>query len=127
MRKGVLIGIVLIVVIIISVIAILLSLERSSENETSCGNSEPCLPSDEIQKCEKDIDCFIDRSKDCSLASWYLLAGATHEIRGMRDGNCWVYRQFMNDECPFEIEDLTAMLERWKEGIYSTEDWVTCN
>ena len=74
-----------------------------------------------------DIDCFIEASKDCSKAIWASEYGTSFEIKGIQDNKCIIYRSApMDDECPFEIVDLTAMLERWKQQNYSTNDWQTC-
>jgi hypothetical protein len=76
-------------------------------------------------ECE-DLDCFIDASKDCSKATWTSEYATMFEIRGLENNKCIVYRDFMKDECPFEIKDLTKMLERWKNQEFSTNDWNTC-
>lgn len=76
--------------------------------------------------CE-DLNCFIEASKNCETSVWNSEYNTTFEIKGLQDNKCIVHRgPPMDDDCPFEKIDLTAMLERWKIGNFSTEDWSTC-
>ncbi len=74
-----------------------------------------------------DLNCFIGASKNCSKATWTSEYGTSFEIKGIQNNKCIIYRgNPMNDECPFETNDLTSMLENWNHGDFSTNDWKTC-
>ncbi len=88
--------------------------------------TNPNQAMNEITDCGTDLDCFIELSKTCSKGIWTSDYNTRFEITGIFDGNCVVYRELMDDLCPFRIENLTAMLERWKLNQYSTNDWITC-
>lgn len=81
---------------------------------------------DEILDCGGDLDCFMGESAECGWAKWESEFGTIFETRGKREMKCVVYRYFMDDECLFGQEELSQMLQRWKEGSYSTSDWDSC-
>ncbi len=77
--------------------------------------------------CGKNIDCFIEASKTCSPAVWTNQYGLGFQITGPADGKCNMYVEFVDGNCPYEQERLTTMLEGWKNGEWSNDDYDVCN
>ena len=77
--------------------------------------------------CGKDADCFIEASKTCSPAIWTNQYGLGFQITGPVDDKCNMYIEFVDGNCPYEQERLTTMLEGWKNGEWSNDDYDVCD
>ena len=112
----------LLVPIILIVLALLLTACTDEDNAEASG----VVTLSSID-CERDIDCFIEASKHCSPATWSNQWGLEYEITGWKDDKCNVYIEFVNGNCPYEQESLTTMLESWKNGEWSDDDYDVCD
>lgn len=101
---------------------------KGSSGLTSAGGSSSQAPeaSPGQIECGNDIDCFIDRASSCELSRWTSAFYTSFAIKGYKDNKCVLYNEFIKNECPFLTVDLKSMLERWKVGSYSTDDWRSC-
>jgi hypothetical protein len=116
--------------------------------------SEPLItkPGQEVQApskliapldCGTDFDCFIQASKDCSPSSvvrtvtldvFGTLATSkeSYELKGIVDKKCSLIQTVENEatnliatqECLFPTDLLTSVLSKWKDGTFSSDEWV---
>jgi hypothetical protein len=83
------------------------------------------LPNSPIE-CGQNIDCFIDAARTCKKSFFTSEFGTKFKITELKYEKCILHRIDNNDDCPFEINTLINILNNWKNGTYSSSDFITC-